>query len=70
MNVVATDALVSEYLIYRGFTQTYNVLDVEKKRDKLKNFEINSVVEVCPPSLHAACMNAMILVNFSLLTKF
>ena len=47
MNIPAADSMVGEYLIYRGFTQTYKALESEKNRDKTKQFEVARIVEVC-----------------------
>ena len=46
MNIPAADSMVGEYLIYRGFTQTYKALESEKNRDKTKQFEVARIVEV------------------------
>lgn len=48
MNIPAADSMVGEYLIYRGFTQTYKALESEKNRDKTKQFEVARIVEVLP----------------------
>ena len=46
INIAATDSMVGEYLIYRGFTQTFQSLEVERNRDKVKRFEVTRIVEV------------------------
>lgn len=45
MNITAADSIVSEYLIYRGFTATYASLQNEKLKDRVKKFEVASIVE-------------------------
>lgn len=45
MNIPAADSMVGEYLIYRGFTQTYKNLESEKNKDKTKQFEVTRIVE-------------------------
>lgn len=45
INIAATDSMVGEYLIYRGFTQTFQSLEVERNRDKVKRFEVTRIVE-------------------------
>ena len=50
MNIPAADNMVGEYLIYRGFTQTYKALESEKNRDKTKQFEVARIVEVSTDS--------------------
>jgi hypothetical protein len=34
------DDLIKEYLLFRGFTQTYRSFDAEKKNDKLKWYQV------------------------------
>lgn len=43
--MVSTDALVEEYLIYRGFTQTYRTFHAESKSDRSKSFEVAKIVD-------------------------
>ena len=40
-----TDAMVGEYLIYRGFNNTFKTFDNERHKDKTKQFEIDKIVE-------------------------
>ena len=46
MNVNSGDSIVAEYLIYRGFTQTFRSLESERRRDKTKQYEAIGIVEV------------------------
>jgi hypothetical protein len=45
VDIGGTDSLVSEYLIFRGFTSTFQSLESELKSDRLKAFEVNSLVD-------------------------
>lgn len=45
MDIVASDTLVSEYLIYRGFTNTYKSLETEKRKDKTRQFDVAAIVD-------------------------
>jgi hypothetical protein len=45
-NVAGADTIVSEYLLYRGFTQSFQCLEVEKGRDRTKKFEVTKIVDV------------------------
>ena len=46
MNITAVDQMVAEYLVYRGFTQSFRSLEVEKAKDRTKQFEVARIVEV------------------------
>eukprot|EP01038_Epipyxis_sp_PR26KG_P004560 gene4560-6432_t len=52
LNLTGTDGMVGEYLIYRGFTQTFQCLESEKNKDRTKRFEINRIVESILAHLH------------------
>lgn len=39
-NVAFADELVKEYLLFRGFTQTYKTFNLEKKHDKTRGFQV------------------------------
>lgn len=41
-----TDHMVLEYLVYRGFTQTYKSMENEALKDKTKQFDAKRLVEV------------------------
>ncbi len=43
-NFGSADNVVSEYLIYRGFTDTYKSFEKEKKSDRMKQFESSKIV--------------------------
>jgi hypothetical protein len=45
-NIVAADQMVGEYLIFRGFTQSFRSLEAERSRDKTKHFEAVRIVDV------------------------
>lgn len=51
IDVSGTDAMVSEYLIYRGFTRTFQSLEFEKSKDRIKRFEVSRIVEAIFTSL-------------------
>jgi hypothetical protein len=40
-NVAYADELVRDYLIFRGFTQTFKSFNIEKKYDKAKGFQVH-----------------------------
>jgi hypothetical protein len=44
-DISSADCLVEEYLIYRGFTQSFRSFHAEKAYDKTKNFEVSRIVE-------------------------
>lgn len=52
MNISASDSIVSEYLIFRGFTHTYKSLETERRRDKTKAFEVLGIVDTIFNYLH------------------
>jgi hypothetical protein len=52
INIPSVDSMVGEYLIYRGFTQTFQSLEVERNRDRTKRFEVTRVVDVSQPVSH------------------
>jgi hypothetical protein len=39
-NIAFADELVKEYLIFRGFTQSYKTFNLEKKHDKTRGFQV------------------------------
>jgi hypothetical protein len=43
--VASSDALVEEYLLYRGFTQCFRTFQIEKNSDRTKNFEVVKIVD-------------------------
>jgi WD repeat-containing protein 91 len=45
MNISAADGMVQEYLIYRGFTQSFKTFEGEKTKDKTKNFDVQQIVD-------------------------
>jgi hypothetical protein len=45
MNIAASDSIVGEYLIYRGFTQSYKSFESDRRRDKTQRFEVSCIVE-------------------------
>eukprot|EP01036_Dinobryon_divergens_P026042 gene26040-34644_t len=44
-SITGSDNMVAEYLLYRGFTQTFQVFESEKNRDKTKRFDVSRIVE-------------------------
>lgn len=40
-----TDSMVGEYLIYRGFNNTFKTFDNERSKDRTKHFEIDKIVD-------------------------
>eukprot|EP00601_Ochromonadales_sp_CCMP2298_P025086 CAMPEP_0173270776 /NCGR_PEP_ID=MMETSP1143-20121109/434_1 /TAXON_ID=483371 /ORGANISM="non described non described, Strain CCMP2298" /LENGTH=355 /DNA_ID=CAMNT_0014207237 /DNA_START=21 /DNA_END=1085 /DNA_ORIENTATION=+ len=52
-NISGADGIVAEYLIYRGFTQTFQSLELERVRDRTKRFEVVRIVESLFSSLHS-----------------
>eukprot|EP01040_Poterioochromonas_malhamensis_P000496 gene496-529_t len=51
-NISSADTTVGEYLIYRGFTQSFQCLENEKQRDRTKRFEVFRVVDTIFTNLH------------------
>jgi hypothetical protein len=51
-NITAADQIVGEYLIYRGFTQSFRSLEAEKARDKTKHFESSRIIDAVFGYLH------------------
>ncbi len=49
----SADQIVAEYLIYRGFTQTFRSLDQERKSDRTRQFEAQKIVESVFGYFHA-----------------
>ena len=45
MNITNVDYMVEEYLLYRGFTQTFRCLENEKSHDRSRSFQENKIVE-------------------------
>lgn len=45
-NFSAVDQIVGEYLIYRGFTQTFRSFEGERIRDKARSFDVSKLIEV------------------------
>lgn len=45
MNIQSADNIVDEYLIHRGFTQTFRTLLKEKTNDRTKGFSATKIVE-------------------------
>lgn len=45
IDIAGTDSIIGEYLIYRGFTQTFQSLELERGRDRTKRFEVSKIVE-------------------------
>lgn len=37
------DELVMEYLLFRGFTKTFQAFNVERKRDRTKGFDVDQI---------------------------
>ncbi|KAI7872923.1 WD40-repeat-containing domain protein [Spinellus fusiger] len=44
-SLVQVDELVKEYLLFRGFTNTFRALETESKLDKDKGFQVDKIVE-------------------------
>mmetsp|Transcript_11114 Transcript_11114/g.15332 ORF Transcript_11114/g.15332 Transcript_11114/m.15332 type:complete len:688 (+) Transcript_11114:52-2115(+) len=45
-SVAYADELVKEYLLFRGFTQTFKTFNAEKKNDKVRGFQAGKIVEL------------------------
>jgi hypothetical protein len=45
LRIPAADQIVQEYLIYRGFTQSYKNFEIEKNKDKAKLFDISKLTD-------------------------
>mmetsp|Transcript_8567 Transcript_8567/g.11931 ORF Transcript_8567/g.11931 Transcript_8567/m.11931 type:complete len:390 (-) Transcript_8567:2703-3872(-) len=43
--IIGSDNMVAEYLLYRGFTQTFQSFESEKSKDKTKRFDVSRIVE-------------------------
>jgi len=41
------DKLVEEYLLFRGFMQTHRAFLGEVRHDRLQEFQVDKIVEVC-----------------------
>lgn len=67
-NISAADTTVGEYLIYRGFTQSFQCLENEKQRDRTKRFEVSRVVETIFQNLIGYEIDSFILL-WDFLTK-
>lgn len=52
INLSSTDNMVGEYLIYRGFTNTFQNLEIEKNKDRIKRFEVSKIVDNIFTNLH------------------
>ncbi|KAI9021463.1 WD40-repeat-containing domain protein [Phycomyces nitens] len=44
-SLVQVDELVKEYLLFRGFTNTFRALETESRLDKDKGFQVDKIVE-------------------------
>jgi len=44
-SIANVDHMVEEFLLYRGFTQTFRCLENEKSKDRVKSFQENKIVE-------------------------
>eukprot|EP00949_MAST-11_sp_MAST-11-sp1_P005010 g5010.t1 len=44
-NIPEADELVTEYLLFRGFTETFHAFSSENKKDRLKSFNVERIVE-------------------------
>ncbi|KAF9945474.1 WD repeat-containing protein 91 [Mortierella alpina] len=54
------DELVKEYLLFRGFTNTYKAFEVDTKTDKDKGFQAEKIIEELFASVSAMDMNALL----------
>ena len=45
MSLNSVDYMVEEFLLYRGFTQTFRCLENEKSHDRARSFQENKLVE-------------------------
>jgi len=60
INLLSTDSMVGEYLIYRGFTSTFQSLEAEKSRDRTKRFEVSKLVETVFTNLQGSEMESFV----------
>jgi len=44
-NLVETDLITKEYLLYRGYTKAYAALEEDRARDRLRNFETKGIAD-------------------------
>ena len=51
IDIHGTDTMVSEYLIYRGFCQSFKSFEAEKSKDVTKKFDISKLVDAIFTSL-------------------
>ncbi|KAF9559401.1 WD repeat-containing protein 91 [Mortierella alpina] len=54
------DELVKEYLLFRGFTNTYKAFEADTKTDKDKGFQAEKIIEELFASVSAMDMNALL----------
>lgn len=54
------DELVKEYLLFRGFTNTYKAFEAENKTDKDKGFQAEKIIEELFASIAAMDLNALL----------
>ena len=45
MSLNSVDYMVEEFLLYRGFTQTFRCLENEKSHDRARSLQENKLVE-------------------------
>ncbi|KAJ0410010.1 hypothetical protein ATCC90586_000869 [Pythium insidiosum] len=38
------DELIMEYLLFRGFTKSFQVFNIERKRDRTKGFDVEQLI--------------------------
>lgn len=55
--IASADSLVEEYLVYRGFTQSFRALQGEKASDKLKSLDVTKIAEQTFAYIHAFDMD-------------
>jgi len=60
-----TDNMVAEYLIYRGFNNTFKTFDNERNKDRTKQFEIEKIIESIFNDIHSLSID-----NFMSLWEF
>jgi len=60
INLLSTDSMVGEYLIYRGFTSTFQSLEAEKSKDRTKRFEVSKLVETLFANLQGSEMESFV----------
>lgn len=58
--IASADSIVEEYLVYRGFTQSFRALQSEKASDKLKSLDVTKIVEQTFQYIHAFEMDHFI----------